>query len=87
MKKIKTKMFLSVLTKNLNWESLTKNLVNFNFIMGFTEKSDFFREGWAVFRIKGEGGWKKRAGVLSPSFWKVEHAIMTLPNQLNPKQI
>ena len=27
-------MFLSVLTKNLNWESLTKNLVNFNFIMG-----------------------------------------------------
>ena len=55
--------------------------------MGFTEKSDFFREGWAVFRIKGEGGWKKRGGVLSPSFWKVEHAIMTLPNQLNPKQI
>ena len=28
------KMLLSVLTKNLNWESLTKNLVNFNFIMG-----------------------------------------------------
>ena len=27
-------MFLSVLTKNLNWESLTKNLVTFNFIMG-----------------------------------------------------
>ena len=27
-------MFLSVLTKNLNWESLTKNLVNFNFIIG-----------------------------------------------------
>ena len=27
-------MFLSVLTNNLNWESLTKNLVNFNFIMG-----------------------------------------------------
>ena len=55
-------MFSSVLTKNLNWESLTKNLVNFNFIMGFTEKSDFFREGWAVFRIKGEGGWKKKRG-------------------------
>ena len=33
MKKIKI-MFLSVLTKNLNWESLTKNLVTFNFIMG-----------------------------------------------------
>ena len=31
---MKKKMFLSVLTKNLNWESLTKNLVNFNFIMG-----------------------------------------------------
>ena len=28
-------MFLSMLlTKNLNWESLTKNLVNFKFIMG-----------------------------------------------------
>ena len=27
-------MFLSALTKNLNWESLTKNLVNFNFVMG-----------------------------------------------------
>ena len=39
-------MFLSVLTKNLNWESLTKNLVTFNFvIILFTEKSDFFRGG------------------------------------------
>ena len=27
-------MFLFVLTKNFNWESLTKNLVNFNFIVG-----------------------------------------------------
>ena len=27
-------MFLSVLTKNLNWESLTKNLITFGFIMG-----------------------------------------------------
>ena len=27
-------MFLFVLTKKLNWESLIKNLVNFNFIMG-----------------------------------------------------
>ena len=26
-------MFLSVLTKNLNWESLTKYLVTFNFVM------------------------------------------------------
>ena len=25
-------MFFHVLTKNLNWESLTKNLVTFNFI-------------------------------------------------------
>ena len=39
-------MFLFVLTKNLNWKSLLKNFVNFNFIIGFTEKSDFFREGW-----------------------------------------
>ena len=29
----KRKMFLSVLTKNLNLENLTKNLVTFNFIM------------------------------------------------------
>ena len=27
-------MSLSVLTKNLNWERLIKNLVTFNFIMG-----------------------------------------------------
>ena len=27
-------MLLSVLTKNLTWESLTKSLVTFNFIMG-----------------------------------------------------
>ena len=44
-------MLISVITKNLNWEILTKNLVllkdgmglrmkNLN-IMGFTEKSDF----------------------------------------------
>ena len=26
-------MYLSVLTKNLNWEILTKNLVTLNFIM------------------------------------------------------
>ena len=41
-------MFTSVLTKNLNWESLTKNLVTFTFnfnIMRFSEKSDFFRGG------------------------------------------
>ena len=80
-------MFLSALTKNLNWESLTKNQLILTLLWGFTEKSDFFREGWAVFRIKGEGDWKKRRGVLSPSFWKMVHAMMTLPNQLTPKQI
>ena len=31
-------MFLSVLTKNLNWESLTKNLVTFNFVIGVHRK-------------------------------------------------
>ena len=41
------------LYKNLKWESLTKNLVTFNFnIMGFTEKSDFFR-GKGVNKSKG----------------------------------
>ena len=45
-------MFFSVITKNLNWEILTKNLVTFKkldgvkdkvFLMlcGFTEKPDF----------------------------------------------
>ena len=28
-KKLKTKMFFSVMTKNLNWEISTKNLVTF----------------------------------------------------------
>ena len=52
-------MLLSVLTKNLNWESLTKNLVTFYFnIMGFTEKTFFRGEG--VYKLKGwgsGGGW------------------------------
>ena len=43
-------MFLSVLTN--------KNLVSFNFIMGFTEKSDFF-SGDEVHKLKvGCGGWR-----------------------------
>ena len=54
---------------------------------GFTEKSDFFREGWAVIRIKGEGGWKKKRWRSVSSFWKMVHAMMSLPNQLTPKQI
>ena len=51
----KPKMLFSVITKNLNWEILTKNLVilkdgmglrmkNFN-IMGFTEKYSFQGRG------------------------------------------
>ena len=35
-------MFLSVLTKNLNWESLTKNLLILTLLWEFTEKFDFF---------------------------------------------
>ena len=64
-------MFLSVLTN--------KNLVSFNFIMGFTEKSDFFQGGgstqtksglWgmevvAVFRFKKEDCLVKKEGVFS----------------------
>ena len=56
-------MFFSVLTKNLNWESLTQNLVTFILILlwGFTEKSDFLwgrggtqtKSGWWC----GGGGW------------------------------
>ena len=41
------------LYKNLNWQSLTKNLVTFNLnIMGFTEKADFLG-GRGLDRLKG----------------------------------
>ena len=85
------------LYKNLKWESLTKNLVTFNFnIMGFTEKSDFFR-GKGVNKSKGGvvgqfsdlrrgGGLEKRGGVFSPILENMVYA-MTLPNPLTPKQI
>ena len=43
------------LYKNLNWQSLTKNLVTFNLnIMGFTEKADFLG-GRGLDRLKGWG--------------------------------
>ena len=80
-------MFLSVLTKNLNWESLTKNLLILTLLWGFTGKSDFFWGGVEFSELRGKGAGKKRGGVLSPSFWKMVHAMMTLPNQLTPKQI
>ena len=48
-------MFLSALTTNLNWESLTKNLVTFNFnIMGFHWKIRFFKEGGGTRTKKGQ---------------------------------
>ena len=51
-KSLYTKLFFSVITKNLNWEIVTKNLVfsedrtglrmkNYN-IWGFTKKFDFY---------------------------------------------
>ena len=77
-------MSLSVLTKNLNWENLIKNLVTFNFIMGVHWKILFFqgggrtrtkRGGGAGFGqisdLKEEGGLVKKDGVFSPSFWKI----------------
>ena len=45
-KSLQKKMFLSVLTKNLNWESLTKNLFTFKFIMGVH---------WKIWLFQGEG--------------------------------
>ena len=50
-------MFTSVLT-NLNWESLTKSLVNFNFIMGVHWKIWFFlgEEGMGYKLKVGSGG-------------------------------
>ena len=72
-------MVLSVSTKNLNWESLTKNLVTFNFIMGVHWKLWLFSGGgctqtksrcgggggWTVFRFKEEGDLVKKEGVFS----------------------
>ena len=48
-------MFLAVLIKNLNWESLTKNLV-LTLLWGFTEKSDFSRVGGEGMQTKS-GRW------------------------------
>ena len=85
-------MSLSVLTKNLNWESLIKNLVNFNFIMGVLWEGQaknliFLGRGRQFSELRGKGAGKKREGVLLPSFWKMVHAMTTLTNQLTPKQI
>ena len=42
-------MFLSVLTKNLNWESLPKHLVTFNSnIMGYHWKICFLGGLWGM---------------------------------------
>ena len=57
-------MFFSVITKNLNWQILTKNLVTFKrdgvrlrmksfSIMGFIEKSWFLRDGSQEINIYG----------------------------------
>ena len=70
-------MFLSVLTKDLDWESLTTNLVTFSFnIMGFRRKILCFYGGrvtqtkrgvWTVCRFKGDkGAWQRRGVCFSP---------------------
>ena len=49
-------MFLTVVTENLNWEILTKNLVTFKRwdeatdekLFGFTKNPILGREGWGV---------------------------------------
>ena len=57
---IEKTMFFSVLTKNLNWEMLTKNLVTFKrWVGGIAEKGSF----WTVCRFKGKGGLGKEEGV------------------------
>ena len=50
-------MFLSVITKNLNWEILTKNLVNFKRWNGVKdEKFEYFGGSLknSIFRRRGE---------------------------------
>ena len=74
-------MLLSVLTKNLNWESLTKNLATYIFnIMGVHWKICFFRGegvhklkwggfwGWTFFRFYWGGGLEKKRGCFLPQF-------------------
>ena len=88
-------MFLSVLTENLNWEILTKNLVTFNFIMGFHWKIWFFRADGVHklevdgkgFRFKEEGHLVKKRGCSLSLILEDRVHAMTLPNQLTPKQI
>ena len=53
----KQKMFISVITKNLNWEILTKNLVNFKRWNGVKdEKFEYFGGSLknSIFRRRGE---------------------------------
>ena len=68
---------MSASTKNLNWESLIKNLVTFNVIMGGSLKNLIFFRGegthelkvgvrrLTVFRFKGGGGVVKKERVFS----------------------
>ena len=55
-------MFFSVMTKNLNWEISTKNLVTFKRWDGVNDEN--FLNYWSTlrnlnFREGGEGAWKK----------------------------
>ena len=76
-------MFLSVLTKNLNWESLTENLVNFNFIMGVYWKIWFFLRGDGLHKLKVGAGWFGGGGQFSElrgkGFFKKE-GVFSLPH-------
>ena len=73
-------MFFHVLTKNLNWQSLTKNLVTFILIIVKVHcKIRFFREegvheliggGMDNLQTSGGRGPEKKEGLLSSPIWK-----------------
>ena len=100
-KSLWTKIFLSVWTKNLYWESLTKNLVTCDLIMGFHWKiwfCFFWGEGLHELKVwggevgqfsdlRGQGSLLKRERVFSPSHFGRQSACDDITKQLTPKQI
>ena len=65
-KQIYKKLFFSAMTKNLNWEISTQNLITFKrwdginekklILWEFTEKFDFLGGGSMIIFFLGEGG-------------------------------
>ena len=72
----KTKIFFPATTKNLNWETLTKNSVTFKDWDGVSRVFPNSSKGWGIrnFTMSGRGGFFYRVKVA----WGVILAIWTL---------